>query len=208
MNTKNIIIGIGSLIVIFAFLFIVYKLTNQPVKSDFPEINKIEATDHFRWNNRKNILVEYSDYECPSCRNFHDFLNSIEKEASGKATLVFRHFPLISIHSGAVDAAYAAEAAGLQGKFWEMGDQLFASQSEWGSLSDPKDYFVNLAKKLNLDLTRFKKDIDSQAVKDKVQNDLSQGEKIGINATPTFFLNGKKIDVANLNEFKQLLINL
>jgi len=208
VKTKQIIIGLVSILGTFVFLFIVYKLTNQPVKSDFAEINKIETSDHFRWNNRKNLLVEYSDFQCPACRSFHDFLNSIEKEVSDKTTLVYRQFPLYQIHPSSLEAAYAAEAAGLQGKFWEMGNKLFEKQDSWRSLSDPKNYFFNLASELKLDLVKFQKDLHSQSLKDKVQNDLSQGEKIGINETPTFFLNGKKVEVNNLNEFKQLLISL
>jgi len=89
-----------------------------------------------------------------------------------------------------------------------MGNKLFEKQDSWRSLSDPKNYFFNLASELKFDLVKFQKDLHSQTVKDKVQNDLSQGEKIGINETPTFFLNGKKVEVNNLNEFKQLLISL
>jgi len=215
MNPKNILIWSGAIIATFILLFFAYKLTSAHVQTDFSEITKVRASDHTKWSkDNKNVLVEYSDFQCPACKSFHEVLKSFEASSSPdfaitqKITLIFRYYPLYQIHKNSLNAAYAAEAAGLQGKFWEMGNKLFEKQDSWRSLSDPKNYFFNLASELKLDLVKFQKDLHSQSVKDKVQNDLSQGEKIGINETPTFFLNGKKVEVNNLNEFKQLLISL
>lgn len=209
MNLKNILIAAGSIIATFVLLFIIYKFTNAPVVTEFPEINVIKTQDHIKWNTKsKNILVEYSDLECPACHNLHTFLNEMEKTATPNATLVFRYFPLFQIHPLALQAAYAAEAAGLQNKYWEMTDLLFDNQTEWSKLGDPTNYFVELAKKLNLDLNKFKTNMVSQSVKDRVQTDLSEGEKIGINSTPSLFLNGKKVEVKSNEELKTLLKNL
>ena len=209
MNKKNIFITIGGIVATFVFLFVVYKLTNTPVRTEFPEINVIKTQDHIRWNTKsKNIFVEYSDYQCPACRNLHNFLNELEKTATPNATLVFRYFPLFQIHPFAMQAAYAAEAAGLQNKYWEMNDLLFNSQDSWSKLGDPTNYFIDLAKQLKLDSDKFKKDIVSQSVKDRIQSDLSEGEKIGVNSTPSLFLNGKKVDVKNNEELKKLLFSL
>ena len=80
MNTKNILITIGSIVVLFIFLFFAYKITNTPVQTYFPEINVVKTQDHVKWDTKsKNILVEYSDYECPACSNLHNFLNELEK---------------------------------------------------------------------------------------------------------------------------------
>ncbi len=209
MNLKNILIAAGSIITIFVFLFFIYKLTNSPIKTEFPEINIVKTQDHKKWNlQSKNIIVEYSDYVCPACNSLHSFLNELEKTATPNAQLVFRHFPLYQIHPESSNAAYAAEAAFIQGKFWEMSDLIFDNQAEWNKLTQPESYFINLAKKLSLDLDKFKKDMASQAVKDRVQSDLSEGEKIGINSTPSLFLNGKKVEVNSNEELKKLLFSL
>lgn len=209
MNQKNILIAVGSIIATFALLFIIYKFTNAPVRTEFPEINVVKTQDHKKWNiQSKNILVEYSDFECLACRNLHNFLNELEKTATPNAQLVFRHFPLYQIHPESLNAAYAAEAASTQGKFWEMSDLLFNKQAEWSKLIQPESYFFDLAKQLNLDLEKFKKDMASQSVKNRIQSDLSEGEKIGINSTPSLFLNGKKVDVASNEELKKIILSL
>ncbi len=209
MNTKNILIGAGAIIGTFVILFFAYKLTNTPVVSDFSEVNVIKKTDNVKWKaDSKNILVEYSDLQCPACKGFNSFLADLEKTATPNAALVFRHFPLYQIHPNAFMASYAAEAAGLQGKFWEMESALYDKQSEWSALPNPKEYFVKLAGSLELDIEKFTKDMDSQSVKDRVQADVSEAERIGINSTPTFILNGKKVEVATMDEFKQLIMSL
>ena len=215
MNLKSILTWSGAIIATFVLLFFAYKLTNAPQKTDFPEINQVRAGDNTKWSKtNKNILVEYSDIQCPACKSFHDTLKGFEASGSAdfpiteKVTLVFRHFPLYQIHKNAFSAAYAAEAAGLQDKFWEMVDVLYNKQSEWSALSNPKDYFVNVAKSLGLDTEKLQKDTDSKAVKDKVQADLTEGETVGVNATPTFFLNGKRVEVRSIDEFKDLLKSL
>ena len=141
MNNKNIFIGVASVIAVFLVIFFAYKITNVPAKIEFPEINTIRATDHVKWKkDSKNILIEYSDFQCPACKNAHNILKTIEASGSAdfsiteKVTFVYRHFPLFQIHDKANAAAYAAEAAGKQDKFWEMGDLLFDNQQ---ALSDP-----------------------------------------------------------------------
>lgn len=209
MNTKNILIGVGSFIALFVVLFFAYKLTNSAPSVDYSKVNKIKATDHVKWKpESKNILVEYNDLQCPACQGFYTFFKELEKTATPNAALVFRHFPLYSIHPNAFSAAYTAEAAGLQGKFWEMESALYEKQHEWSNLPNPNDYFLKLAESLKLDLPKFKEDVASQAVKDRVQADLAEGNSVGINATPTFILNGQKVNVATMEEFKQLLLSL
>jgi len=214
--SKNIILtSIVSIVVTFLLLFGIYKLINQPVVTDFPQTKQIKSTDHIKWSpEKKNILIEYSDLQCPSCKGAHDFLKTVEASGSPdfditkKATFVFRYFPLYQIHDKANVSAYAAEAAGIQGKYWEMVDLLFTNQQTWSTSDNIKDIFVNYAKELKLDLDLFKKDIDSPQVKNRVKTDLIEGEQMGINSTPTFFLNGQKVDVNSYDEFKTLLKNL
>ena len=216
MNKNTIIISIVSVLGTFVLLFGVYKLVNQPVQTDFPQVKQLKANDHIKWSpDKKNILVEYSDLQCPACKNAHNILKTIEASGSAdfeitkKVTFVYRHFPLSQIHNKANVAAYAAEAAGKQDKFWEMADLLFDNQQTWKESNNPQqEDFVNYAKELKLDLEKFKKDIDSSEVKNKVAEDLKEAGQMGINSTPTFFLNGQKVNVNSFDEFKILLKNL
>ena len=204
---NKIIITIISICLVFGFLFLAYKLTNTPQVTNFPQVNILDSTDHITWSpDKKNILVEYSDFECPACQSFYTMIKSqIESPQSKnydltkKITLVYRHFPLYQIHSHTQDASYAAEAAGKQGKFFEMADLIFTRQNEWVKKGNVKAEFEKYAGELKLDVEQFKKDRDAKEVKDKVANDTLSGEKVGVNSTPTFFINGKKIE--NINSF-------
>ena len=216
MNKNTVIIAIVSIIGTFLLLFGVYKLVNQPVQTDFPQARQLKTNDHIKWaSGRKNILVEYSDLQCPSCKGAHDFLKTVEASRSAdfditkKVTFVFRYFPLYQIHDKAYLSAYAAEAAGIQGKFWEMTDLLFTNQQVWSIGGDPlKEYFLKYAEELKLNVDQFSKDIGSSKIKDRVNQDLLEAEQMGIDSTPTFFLNGKKIEVSLFDELKKMLREL
>jgi protein-disulfide isomerase len=119
---------------------------------------------------------------------------------------VYRHFPLYNIHSNAQAAAYTAEAAGKQGKFFEMVDLLFAGQDEWSKKGNPEPYFLDLATKLKLDLAQYKEDVTSPEVKAKVTADAASGNEAGVSSTPSFYLDGQKLDtVKSFDEFMTLL---
>ncbi|MCR4277150.1 MAG: DsbA family protein [Candidatus Roizmanbacteria bacterium] len=216
MNKNTTIISIVSVLITFLFLFGVYKLVNKPEITYFPQAKELKASDHIKWSpTKKNILVEYSDFQCPSCKEAHDFLSTIEASKSAdlliteKVTLVYRYLPLYQIHDKANVSAYAAEAAGIQGKFWEMLDMLFDNQTSWSISNDVlKEYFVEYAKELKLDVDKFTKDFESQEVRNRVAQDLREAEQIGVDSTPTFFLNGQKIVVNSYEEFKKLLKEL
>ena len=199
---NNIILTIVSIVVIIGFLGIVYKFTSTP--QIYPEINKIQSNDNLTWSpNKKNILVEYSDIQCPACKTIHDYLKTFEAK---NITLVFRHYPLTTIHKNALPAAQAAEAAGKQKKFFPMLDALFSKQTEWSELANPMDYFVKTATNLKLNVEKFKTDYNSKSIKDKVAADIASGDSAGITSTPTFFLNGEKVEITSLEEFKNVLL--
>lgn len=211
MENKNILYTIAGILITFTFLFGVYLLINKPV--NYTEINTIKPTDHIKWSpNKKHILVEYSDFQCPACKSFHDYM-AVTFEASNSAdsivpkniTLVFRHFPLYQIHPNAFESAYAAESAGKQGKFFEMADLLFKEQEFWTKSKDKETAFVQLAEKLKLDIPRFKKDMKSKAIEDKVKADLTSGENAQIGGTPTYFLDGKKLEITSYEQFRNQL---
>lgn len=147
--------------------------------------------------NAKAYLVEFSDFQCPACAAFQPSVNAITEQYKDKLLFVYRHFPL-SQHPFAQKAAEAAEAANAQGKFWEMGDLLFANQSKFSD-----DLFPQLAQSLNLDLVKFTKNMEDSAIKQKIANDRTYGIHIGVNATPTFFLNGKKLNLTSFDDLKK-----
>lgn len=139
-------------------------------------------------------LVEFKDFQCPGCAGYAPLVSQLEQEFNGDVRVVFRHFPLTSIHANAIASAKAAEAAGRQEKFWEMHDLLFARQTEWSNVRDPFSLFQQYAEELGLDVARFDGDFNSNDVEDVVRQDLRAAQSLGLTGTPTFFINGEKID--------------
>ena len=146
----------------------------------------------------KVILVEYGDYQCPSCGSAYPRVKTIMEEYGDRIALVFRNFPLTSIHPNAKVAAAAAEAAGLQGKYWEMHDLLYQNQSAWETLATDKrtDAFVSFATELQLDTAKFTTDLSNADINKKISFDMALGKANAASATPTFYLNGEKLDEA------------
>ncbi|CAN5139610.1 hypothetical protein BH09PAT2_BH09PAT2_03530 [soil metagenome] len=197
MDKKNILITVGSILAIGGFLFSAYIMTSKPVVTDYPDLNTLQANDPVKWSPAKTqLLIEYSDLQCPACQAFHALLTELEKDSLIKKniTFVYRHYPLDSLHPNARIAAQAAEAAGIQGKFFEMHDVLFNKQSEWSTSKSPPDFFKKYAVALKLDVAKFEKDYTSDAVKKRIQDDQVGGDKVGVQGTPTFYFNGKKLE--------------
>ncbi len=155
----------------------------------------------------KAILIIYSDFQCPACRYYFPILKQLKNNfKDNELAIIYRHFPLITIHKNAEAAAIAAEAAGLQGKFWEMHDLLFENQDEWANENKPQKIFLNYAKKLNLDLKKFEIDLNSEELKNKVQNSYTEALSYGLEYTPTFILNGEIIkNPSSFEEFYELI---
>jgi protein-disulfide isomerase len=154
-----------------------------------------DIADHVKGNaEAKVLIIEYGDFQCPGCRSAAPAMKAVIDKYSDKVGFVFRNFPL-AIHNNARAAAAAAEAAGLQGKYWEMHDRLFENQQEWGNLSGNTrtDMFANYAEMLELDREKFLEDLKSDAVIAKINFDVSLGRKIGVNSTPSIFVNGKQV---------------
>lgn len=146
-------------------------------------------------------LVEFSDFQCPACKGAQPFVEKLIAENDSNFQFIYRHYPL-SQHINAKAAAAAAEEAGVQGKFWEMHDKLFETQEKWEGLASPNDFFGNLAKELGLDENRVKDAITGNKFNDIIQEDLNDGNSYGLNATPTFYLNGKKLELANYTQLE------
>jgi protein-disulfide isomerase len=149
----------------------------------------VNAADHQQGNTKGAItLVEYGDFECPHCRIAHPFIQKLLKEKGKEIHFVFRNFPLREIHPHAMIAALAAEAAGKQGKYWEMHDMIFEHQQSLNAA-----YLLKLAERLELDMAKFTKDAQSEEAEDKIETDFDSGIRSGVNGTPTFFLNGSPL---------------
>jgi protein-disulfide isomerase len=151
------------------------------------------------------VLVEYGDYQCPACAAYDPIVRELASEFGDRIAVVYRHFPLRTIHKNADLAARAAEAAGVQGKFWEMHQALYQTQRQWKDSNEAANMFANIAVGFGLDRERFMADIDSSAVRTKVDSDALGGTRAGINGTPTFFLNGKRIEPASYEDFRALI---
>lgn len=152
------------------------------------------ATSSANNNNPRITLVEFGDLQCPACKAYHPVVKEVLNYYAGDIKLIFKHFPLIAAHPNAMSAAIAAEAAGEQGKFFEMVDLLYDKQLEWSGQPNPDDKFESYAKSLGLDVSKFKKDLSRNDLENRIEEERNEGIRNGIQATPTFFLNGEKLD--------------
>lgn len=196
MRTKFVILGIGLIFgVIISFLFIKSNVSSpaqQPVQQREPEAQV--------------SLIEYSDFQCPACQAYYPVIKQLVTEFGDSLSFVYRHFPLRSTHFNAQIAAQAAEAAEEQGKFGEMHDLLFENQNEWAKIPDAKDLLEKYAQKIGLNLEQFRKDLESDKVKQEVEKDYQSGLLLGVKVTPTFFLNSKKLqNPRSLEEFRSII---
>lgn len=148
------------------------------------------------------MIEEFGDYECLPCGSLHPVLKSIKAEFGAGVVIVFREFPLALKHKHALEAAQAAEAAGLQGKFWEMHDLLYENQKTWREAGDVRPMFEEYAIKIGLALDRFKQDRTSETVTGRIALDRERGRWIGVIGTPTVFLNGHEVPLESLTAEK------
>ncbi|MDQ3816601.1 MAG: thioredoxin domain-containing protein [Acidobacteriota bacterium] len=143
--------------------------------------------------NAKVTVDEYGDYQCPPCGALYPELKVLEKDYGDQVRFVFHQFPLPMVHKHAQLAAQAAEAAALQGKFWEMHDMLYQNQLSWSVAEDARPVFIQYARILGLDVDRFTRDLDSYEVKSRVDLDIERGKSLGVQGTPTVFINGRQL---------------
>lgn len=143
-------------------------------------------------------LEEFGDFQCPPCGLFHPVLKTMEKEFGPRLRVIFREYPLVPAHAHALSAARAAEAAGLQDKFWEMHDMLFETQKAWEDAENVQPIFEGYATKIGLDLARFKRDVKSEAVEQRIFLDGKRARDLGVQGTPTVFLNGREVPFESL----------
>lgn len=189
-------------------------------KTDAPSSNNKQPSSHIEGENKTGItLVEYGDYQCPGCGQYYQPLKEVTAKYSKEIAFQFRNFPLTQIHPNAFAGARAAEAAHLQGKFWEMHGALFqqnamyyAAQekgqkiSSWINATDPLAVFTGYAQQLGLNTAQFKSDYSSEKVNDIINADIAAGKKLNVSSTPTFYLDGQQIQPSpSLESFSQFI---
>lgn len=178
----------------------------QPVSNVSDQPLEISADDHVEGPAEAPLtLIEYGDFQCPACSGFHPILEQLQQDYEGKLRFVFRHFPLSGLHPHAMAAARAAEAAGRQDKFFAMHDILYDRQKDWEGQADAASIFEGYAQELGLNLDQFRSDVN--AATDRVNHDITVGQSLELSSTPTFFLNGQKLEQnpRNLEDFKTKL---
>jgi|SRR3990167_261600 len=194
-----VLLGIGG------GVFGLTKLPSSPASN--LSVETVSASDWVKGNrNAKVTLIGYSDFQCPACGAYYSMTKQLIEEFGENIAFVYRHFPLRQIHKNAELAAQAAEAAGKQNKFWEMHDMIFENQKEWSNERNAKEFFMSYAETLSLNKDQFIVDFDSREIKNKISADYQSGLRFNVNATPTFFLNGEKLqNPRNYEDFKSLI---
>jgi protein-disulfide isomerase len=217
---KKIITIVVVIFVVLGFAFFLFKISPQqegatssgynsalstsgakPITSPSPFD---PATDHYQGDIKaKNVLVEYADYQCPACAAFSDILKQAPTVFKD-TVFVFRYFPLVQIHKNSVESAMAAEAAGAQGKYWEMHDILFQKQTDWSNLSDPLDAFTQYAQSIGVvNLDQFKSDITSKKYLPAIEKDNNDALGLNLSGTPSFFFNGHSLKSDQLKAMEE-----
>lgn len=138
----------------------------------------------------KTVLVEFGDYQCSACGAARQTVANVLKNHENELMLIFKQYPMESIHRNSMIAAQAAEASGRQFRFWEMHDLLFLHQRDWADVPDPLTFFLKYAEELHLDLERFRQDLWDGGIRDKIYRDILEGQLASVKSVPTFYLNG------------------
>jgi len=151
---------------------------------------------HFRGpENARITLVEFGDYQCPSCKAFHPVVQELLPRYPQQVRLEFHHYPLISIHPNSMAASLAVEAAGEQGRYWEMHDLVFELQDEWSKDPNAEPAFLAMATRLGLNQNAFMQAMRSPQLQDRILQDVIRAREGQVEAVPTFFIDGKRISV-------------
>jgi len=199
------IVGTLLFIVAVAFFFSQWSAAQDKTASEAQANVLLAQTSNSRGPAEAPItIVEFSDLQCPACKAYFPLVTKLLSDIKD-LRIVYRFFPLSNIHKNAMISSQAAYAAGLQGKFWEMHDMIFENQDSWSN-TQARDIFIDYAKKLNLDSNKFESDMTSDATRKFITQEMNKAISLGINSTPTFFVNGKHIqNPAGYEAFKKII---
>lgn len=212
---KKFIISIMviSIILLVGAVFFASKMgtsnsaSSAPISDNKKNLLEVASDDYVKGNKEASVtLIEYLDFECEACGAYYPLMKQLSEEFKADVRFVNRYFPLPG-HKNGMNAALAVEAANKQDKYWEMHNLLFENQKTWGEkqTSDPT-IFEGYAKQIGLNLEQFKKDVSSKEVKNRVERDKSSGQQLGVSGTPSFFLDGEKLQNPRTpDDFKTLL---
>lgn len=208
---KWITLGVVATIVVGLFGFIIFN--SQQRQAQRQELANVRAEiSDTGWTkgateSAEVTLVEFADFQCPGCRANEPFIDQALEEYDGQLRFVYKHFPLTSIHQNAKGAAIAAEAAGNQEKFWEMHDLLFEKQPEWSALgvAEARTRFTEYAQQIGLNVQQFTQDLEDPALEERVTAQQDEGANLGVMGTPTFFVNGKRVESGNYTFLKNAI---
>lgn len=189
------------------------KLSSSPPAVSKEEARSILAVKNDDWvkgpEEASITLIEYLDFECEACRAYYPITKQLKEEYKDKIRFIVRYFPLPG-HKNSMTSALAVEAAGKQNKFWEMHNVLYERQKDWGekAVSDPS-IFETYAKQIGLDMDKYKNDISNKELRDRIDRDKNSGISLGIQGTPTFFINGERIpNPKGYEDFKSIVDGL
>jgi len=203
--TKEVKIMSAVFIVIFGGLGFLISRNNQVATTPVSKDQLIRPTSHSTVNpNAKVNIVEFGDYQCPACAVAYPVVKDIlvSYKNNPQVNFVFRNFPLPQ-HQYAPLASEVAEAAGAQGKYWEMHDLLYANQDAWVNTTDPMPILIGYATQLKMDVNKFKSEVAANKYADVISQDTQDANALGINSTPTFFINGiKEVGISSVADFK------
>lgn len=208
MNIKETAVAITLMVLIIGGGLVFFSASENKRDESLITLSEgISTADHVKGATESAItLIEYSDFQCPACGSYFPIAKQLINEYGDRIRFVYRHFPLRQIHKNADSAAHAAEAASRQNKFWDMHDLLFEFQDEWANETNPTDLYINYAESLNLDIEQFTTDLENKDIKDRVNEDYLNALELGVNSTPTFFLNGKQLETPrSYDSFKQIV---
>jgi protein-disulfide isomerase len=191
-----IILGVSVLALVGIFVLQGGKASND-AGGEFAFVEPLtnpQTHDRQTGEGTKATIIEYADFQCPYCASYAPLLDQLKQTYGDELKVIFRSFPIVSIHPQAMAAHRAAEAAARQDKFWEMHDLLFSNQQVWSGNNSAAEIFEGYAKELGLNMDQYKADIVSESVLAKINSDQASGTSLGVNATPTLYLNGQKLE--------------
>lgn len=196
ISKESIVIGTVSVLFIALMGWLIWRSPAIAPEARVSDLSLLSnASSHMTGNpGAKVTMVEFGDFQCPACAQVYPNIQQIvdKYQSDPNFNFVFRNYPLPQ-HKNALPSAEAAEAAGAQGKYWEMNHMLYERQAEWDDLANPTDIFVSYAQTLGLDTTKFRAEITAKKYADVIAADLNDGNRAGVNATPTLYINGVKL---------------
>lgn len=197
----------GVILLIIAIFVGIILFTGDKSAAPGKASDSKKLTEHILGQGQSKVtLIEYGDFQCPYCAQYHPILKQVQQQFDKEIFFQFRNFPLTNPHPNAFAASRAAEAAAMQDKFWEMHDLLYQSQNQWKEVSDAPSVFAEYAKQLGLNVAKFKTDYASSTVNDLINADMAEGTRLGVTGTPSFFLDGKKVEInADVASFEKVI---